>query len=93
MVVGYDVSGKDIATDASTCRLDTAQGTEVLQKEIKTPLQKNLLNPWSLLRMPIMLTLHLILKYHITSVRCIVCMLNRWYTVYSKILGGKVYVV
>lgn len=30
LVVGYDVSGKDIATDASTGRLDTAHGTEVL---------------------------------------------------------------
>lgn len=30
LVIGYDVSGKDIATDASTDRLDTTQGTEVL---------------------------------------------------------------
>lgn len=30
LVVGYDVSGKDIATDASTGRLDTVLGTEVL---------------------------------------------------------------
>lgn len=37
LVVGYDVSGKDIATDASTGRLDTTQGTEVLQRKIKTP--------------------------------------------------------
>lgn len=72
LVVGYDVSGKDIATDASTGRLDTAQGTEVLQKEIKTPLQKNLLNPWSILRMPIMLTLHLIfaISYYFSKMYC-----------------------
>lgn len=30
LVVGYDVLWKDIATDASTDRLDTAKGTEVL---------------------------------------------------------------
>lgn len=72
LVVGYDVSGKDIATDASTDRLDTTQGTEVLQKEIKTPLQKNLLNPWSLLRMLIMLTLYLIfaILYYFSKMYC-----------------------
>lgn len=70
LVVGYDVSGKDVATDASTDRLDTAKGT--LEKD-KTPLQKNLLNLCSLLRMLIMLTLHLIfsISYYFSKMYCI----------------------
>lgn len=63
---------EDIATDASTDRLDTAQGTEVLQNEIKTPLQKNLLNIQSLLRMQTLLTLHLIfaISYYFSKMYC-----------------------